>query len=350
MRLRANQPRFGSRGQSSAGVPPASNALPASRRQIWLARLTNGKPSAGGKTWHRPLACVPIPGAPRAAAFSLIELMIVMVLLSVIVLGLLAVFNQTQRAFKTGMAQGDVMEGGRATMDLIIRDLEQMSYAPRVNGSNMINFQSFTPQGYRELTQELPGTTAVRTNILQEFFFLRREQQEWIGTAYFVQDFDLDGVGTLYRFTTNVPARELSPFRDPYAIYRSLTAQEFREQSRRLADGVVHFKVTPFGLDGWALEPGSTWGIDTNNFNVRVYYDSTPSGVRTEFVNGAIPTGMEIELAMVEEEVLQRVLGLPSTPPAQTIRSNYLHQEAGKTHVFKQQVAIRNADERWYHR
>jgi len=285
-----------------------------------------------------------------AAAFSLVELMIVMVLLSVIILGLLAVFNQTQRAFKAGMAQVDVMEGGRSAMDLIVRDVEQMAYAPRALGSNMINFQCYTPQGYHELTNSLPGTTAVRTNILQEFYFLRRDQQEWIGTAYFVQDFDLDGVGTLYRFTTNVPARELSPFRDPYAIYRSLTAQEFQTQARRVADGVVHFKVTPFGLDGWALEPGFEWGIDTNSFNVRVLFDSTPSGVRTEFLNGAIPTGLEIELAVVEEEVLKRVEGLPSVPPAQTLRRNYLYEQGGKTHVFKQQVAIRNADERWYHR
>ena len=39
----------------------------------------------------------------RRAAFSLIEIMITSALLSFIVLGLLAMFNQTQRAFRSGM-------------------------------------------------------------------------------------------------------------------------------------------------------------------------------------------------------------------------------------------------------
>jgi hypothetical protein len=262
-----------------------------------------------------------------------------MTLLTVIVLGLLAVFNQTQRAFKAGMAQVDVMESGRVTMDLITREVEQMTYIGESLGTNvvrMLNFQSYTPQGYKELPQELPGTSAKRANILQEFFFVQRVNEELIGTLYFVEDFDFDGVGTLYRSTTNMPIRELSPFRQPIPN---------RGDSRRVADGVVHFKVTPFGLDGWELEPGWDQGFFTNSTKVLVFYDSTPNGVRTEFVNGAIPTGLEIELGVVEEEVLKRLEGLP--PNAQ-IRRNYLYEQGGKVHLFKQQVTIRNADERLY--
>src|SRR6185436_10353272 len=60
-------------------------------------------------------------------AFSLIEIMVVVVLLSVIILGLMAMFNQTQRAFKLGMNQTDVLEAGRVGTDLIVREMEQLT-------------------------------------------------------------------------------------------------------------------------------------------------------------------------------------------------------------------------------
>ncbi len=295
---------------------------------------------------RRPTPHRAAPGDGRTpgravSAFSLVELIIVMTLLSVIVLGLLSVFNQTQRAFKAGIAQVDVMESGRATMDLITREVEQMGFLGESLATNtvrLLNFQSYTPQGYKELKQDLPGTNLQRTNILQEVFFIQRVNQELIGTGYFVEDFDFDGVGTLYRYTTNIAARDFS-------VFRPLINDRNPAQTRRVADGVIHFKVTPLGLGGWALEPGFTEGFFTNSSKVNVYYDSTPSGVRTEFINGAIPTGLEIELAVVEEEVLKQ---LEALPPNAQIRRNYLAEQGGKTHLFKQQVTIRNADERLY--
>src|SRR5947207_12610645 len=56
------------------------------------------------------------PGSP---GFSLIEIMVTVSLLTFIILGLLLMFNQTQRAFRTGMTQTDVLEAGRATMDML---------------------------------------------------------------------------------------------------------------------------------------------------------------------------------------------------------------------------------------
>jgi hypothetical protein len=48
--------------------------------------------------------------------FSLIEIMVTVGLLTFIILGLLLMFNQTQRAFRTGMTQTDVL-GSRARHD-----------------------------------------------------------------------------------------------------------------------------------------------------------------------------------------------------------------------------------------
>src|SRR5215472_4077807 len=57
--------------------------------------------------------------------FSLIEILVTIGLLSFIVLGLLAMFNQTQRAFMSSMKQTDVLESGRLTMDMLSRELAQ---------------------------------------------------------------------------------------------------------------------------------------------------------------------------------------------------------------------------------
>src|SRR4051794_36885471 len=100
-----------------------------------------------------------------ACAFSLIEIMVVIGLLSVIVLGLMAMFSQTQNAFKLGMAQTDVLESGRMGTDLLVRELEQMSptYA------RATNFQVDLAQ---VAEQRLPGNSGVRTNKMQDVFFV----------------------------------------------------------------------------------------------------------------------------------------------------------------------------------
>ena len=55
-------------------------------------------------------------------AFTLIEVLVVVALLSVIILGLVAMFSQTQRAYTLGMTQVDVLEGGRAVTEMITRE------------------------------------------------------------------------------------------------------------------------------------------------------------------------------------------------------------------------------------
>ena len=53
----------------------------------------------------------------------------VVVLLSFIVLALMAVFGSTQAAFRASVTQTDVLESGRAAMEMISDDLRAMSPA-----------------------------------------------------------------------------------------------------------------------------------------------------------------------------------------------------------------------------
>src|SRR5208282_3368286 len=60
-------------------------------------------------------------------AFTLVEILVTMAMLSFIVLGLLATFNQVQRAFQAAQGQTDFLETGRSAMNLMNQDLEQMA-------------------------------------------------------------------------------------------------------------------------------------------------------------------------------------------------------------------------------
>ncbi len=62
--------------------------------------------------------------------------MVVVVLLALIVIALMAVFNTTQNAFRASVTQADVLESGRATMDLMADDLRAM--APSSGQSNSL--------------------------------------------------------------------------------------------------------------------------------------------------------------------------------------------------------------------
>ena len=73
----------------------------------------------------------------RTSAFSLIEIMVTVTLLSMIVIGLLAVFSHLQRALRAVNNQTDVLEGARAVVSLVSRDMVQLSASGQ---SNSINF------------------------------------------------------------------------------------------------------------------------------------------------------------------------------------------------------------------
>src|SRR5712692_6887630 len=64
---------------------------------------------------------------PRPNSFSLLEILVAVGILSLIIVGLLAMFYQTQRAFRSGSMQVDVLESGRAINQLLARELQELS-------------------------------------------------------------------------------------------------------------------------------------------------------------------------------------------------------------------------------
>jgi type II secretory pathway pseudopilin PulG len=255
-------------------------------------------------------------------AFSLIEIMVVVSLMTVIILGLMAMFGQTQKAFRGSMTQVDVLASGRATMDLLTRELEQ------IKPSYLFNVTNFyvTRTNVFPLVQPLPGTTESRTNVLEEFYFLTQENQQWSGIGYRVSTPDA-GVGTLYRFYTNAPATNI-------ANLSSYFKNSALANLNRIADGVVHLRVRAYTTNGY-LVVGST------NANVTVRSDPTVKGeIQYSFLSNALPAYLELELGILEQRTLERVRSIPNAAAQRT----FLENHAGQVHLFRQRIPVRNVD------
>src|SRR3954466_10274045 len=102
--------------------------------------------------------------ASRAGAFSLVEVMVAVGLLAFIIVGLLAMFYQTQRAFRSSATQTDVLEAGRATMQFIRQDLQDMHMAGHPLVTNFLLRVSPGPV----ITFPLPPNKASGDNLTAE--------------------------------------------------------------------------------------------------------------------------------------------------------------------------------------
>lgn len=311
-------------------------------RQSGLSAVAASRPGAAHSAWvvsndgDRP-------GRRYALlrAFSLVEILIVTALVAVIVLGLMAMFGQTQRAFRLGLAQTDVLEAGRAATELLAREVELVQPSGQ---SAVTNFHASIP-AVSPLLQELPGMPAgvndpKRTNFHMDLFFLTRENQRWTAMGYTIRDPQnvtvrpLGGVGTLYRYTVD----NLSP--GDLGSQADLFLRSNEANFNRIADGVVHFRVRAFDPDGlWITEEL------TNNFNFHksdVRWSTLVPGEIGLCVlkSNAVPAAVEIELGFLESRVLERANSIPNN----ATRREFIERQAGRVHLFRQRIPIHSVD------
>jgi type II secretory pathway pseudopilin PulG len=270
---------------------------------------------------------------PRPA-FTLVEVLVVMVLLSLIVLALMAVFSSTQNAFRASVTQTDVLEGGRAAMDLITGDLREMT--PSFGRSNVIsgpvNF-CVTNYNYAPFYQSLVASSGTRTNVQQNFFILSAGNSNgvpmWYGTGYAVY-LSPTNLYSLYRFSAGRPVASSGALSNLfYTDFRNFISVP--NNYSHLLDGVLGFRIQAFDPNGGL--------IVTNRMNVRT--NSSPDGTGLVFYSNALPASVEIEMATLEDRTLQRA---STWTNSSILQSNYLVQQAGKVHVFRQRVSIPNVD------
>ena len=294
----------------------------------------------------RPSSLVP------RQAFTLIEVLVVVTLLAFIIIALMGVFGATQTAFRASITQTDVLESGRAAMDLITGDLRGMapSYGTNFNfspgNSAAVNFFSYSNYyAYTPLEQNLPASNTKRMNLLNYFFILGRENNTWTGTGYIVNTADNSPIYSLYRYhaETNITA-------SPRALYDDFLIKINNAQwtsMSHMMDGVVHLVVRAYDVDGIWLTNGYTRGM-VPPANVLF---SRPFGgeVGFHFYSNALPAAVEIEIGTLEDRTLQRAESLgvpgqwPSPAPATAAQWSYLqNQAATRVHIFRQRVNIPN--------
>ncbi|MBU6399021.1 MAG: hypothetical protein KGS61_01760 [Verrucomicrobia bacterium] len=337
-----------------------------------------GRPSAAGRAddgskLRLPAGRGPIgPWTPRRTsrpghAFTVLELLLATSLMTIIVVGLFTVFNQTQRALRGNVAQVDVLEAGRAAMDLMVGDLQQCTPSDLYRGTNLwCGLNHYPP-----LLEPLAGGDAI-TNYLDQFFFLTRSNGTWLGNGYFVASpagptvpLTNLAVGTLYRFSApnlpfvpglplgTTPTNRLNTNLLLQLQYQFLLAR--RNPSFALtnaypvADGIVHLRLRAFDFFGQPMAVTNQLYYPKVKYyeyypgdnmlavpNVALLPDLVPTETQFAFMSNALPAYLELELGILEPQEVDRLKSMPNA----AVALKYLTNHAGQVHLFRRRIPI----------
>jgi hypothetical protein len=363
-------------------IPPAHSGTPLRMKTDGSGRAGFPQPVARGPVHFRGnrarIAGAPTrgggcagTGAAKVRAFTVLELLLSITILTIIMVALYSVFDHTQRAFRGSITQVDVTESGRAAMDLISRDLEQAVYT----GLNATNFavqlyyqkRDFAPEPtYKPVVQSLEvdgkgNVLTQRTNLMHEVYFLSRSNNFWVGNSYFVSvsasssnsDFYVSqlGVGTLYRSArpcfqgnSQVPIFETTTNHLDGLFHflranKDVTNANLSLRPTPVIDGVVHFRVRPvLGLVN-PLRP-SLPRIDSPDYPyIHVFPDVVPGESSYFYISNRLPAYVDVELGILEPQVFDRLKAMPDAARAR----EYLQKRAGRGHLFRQRVQLRTS-------
>jgi type II secretory pathway pseudopilin PulG len=250
----------------------------------------------------------------QRGAFSLIEIMLAVALMTIIMLGLLAMFYQTQRAMRVGNAQVNVMGTGDAAIQLMANELKQVVAAGH---ESIPNLEARTPYLPLFWTRSFGSP---QSTYLQELFFIRRNSLDWVGTGYFVDPVaDKGGAGVLYRFRWSEPATRSNALNTIYNEYQKAK----NTTVPRLADRVAHLQLHAFTADG---EPYITNTVVPNLL----------------FTNYDLPSYLDLELAVIEPKPYDRFRARHDSNDVNTpLALAYLTNQLDRLHIFRRRIPIR---------
>ena len=299
-----------------------------------------------------------LKGIGRAPAFTVLELLVAVTIMTVIVFSLYQMFNQTQKALRGSMTQVDVLESGRVALQMISEELEQLQPSDLLGATNF--YAALTPVVPR-VQLDLDETRLLRTNVLQEVFFVSARTNQWVGTGYRVIGAQ-DGVGTLYRFSISTNYRFLTPHYLSGAYFRASVTNPITgllsTNFQRIADRIIHFRLTSYDPNGRML------GYDIPNFyppyrihqqggrNLTSRFSETNTAnvlLRREvaqqtgaiFLEDAVPAYLDLELGVLEPETLAQYNSIREA--ATDTAEDFLRRHANKVHLFRHRIPIRTA-------
>lgn len=302
--------------------------------------------------------------AGRQRGFTLLEMLLVASMMTIIIYGLYSMFDQTQRALRNSGAQVDVQEAGRAALEIITREIEQMACGYGSNAPNVEATLTFPNPANTANTviQSLPSG-AKRTNYLQQLFFLKNESGRINAGGFFVADrnnpTNTTYLGTLYRF---IPTYDPTPHVDTNWLTKVQTQFNGRWTNAvfPLIEGVVHLAWRTVSPNGFAM----IYDGDTNQNayyagyqvlqlaykqkkvptllisprNVLLQQTFVPQVTDFRFTSNALPAYVELELGLLEPQAWEKVKAMPNPTVIK-----YLDAHAGQVHLFRKRIPIRTA-------
>jgi hypothetical protein len=303
-----------------------------------------------------------IPSRPPRAcrALTILEMLVSTAMLSFIIIGLTAMFIQTQKAFKTGVKQTSVTDAGRAIIDMMASDLSQMSdphftnviFPTNSTGAPPTLYWSLSGLNLVQVVVTNNGEPVFRTNELEDIFATVQTNNSWLGIGYCVSNWfttsgggAFPGVGTLYRYvaTTTAPLFSTNLFYTNYIQqigFGTFTNLWFH----RVADGVVHLKIYAFDADGNEM----TWEPNYDQYGQDAFGNRylqypvielvTNMGVASIQTN-YLPHSIDIELGILEPEAFEHVRALYAAG-ATVAAGQFLTNSAGQVEIFRQHIII----------
>jgi hypothetical protein len=273
-------------------------------------------------------------------ALTVLEMLVSTALLAFIVVGLTAMFVQTQRAFKAGMKQATMTDAGQTIISMVASDLAELSDAQNTNIVNLywgwagtntsVNYQDFPANVYR-------------TNQLQEIYVLIHTNNLWVGVGYAVSNYGC-GVGTLYQY--------MAPAYDPLTtnngnflftnfLYPAFDNDFGTNYFHPVASGVVHLKIRAFDQYGneSAQEQVNRYAVGNTNFSYPVPQPYTNDFLDKIVPPAGLPNSIQLEVGVLEPDAFEQLLALPAGP-AQT---SFLGKAGAKIQIYRQNIPIAGA-------
>jgi len=296
----------------------------------------------------------------RHGGFSLLELMIAVGLLTVIIIALYAMFDQTQKAFRQSLNQADLSEGGRSALDLMVRNLERAA-SPQVDDALHLVVHPADATGY-ELVFPGEAAQANRTQPLrfdELFFTYPAGGGRWHVAGLFIGTLDagpvvsgpVAGLGSLYLYDEALPNSNLVQVLDgqgrlgarlrdlaspasvpPYRLsgtpamrtnlitgrlwipaYPAGETKEARRDAVKLLEGILQCRITAFDADGRPFDTTHPVLFDVDfprvgvNTNSPRHYPLPPSAWLAQATNrvGNLSRPLPIEIIPVNPDIGQ---------------------------------------------
>jgi hypothetical protein len=328
----------------------------------------------------------------RTSAFTVTELLVAVSLMTLIVLALYSMFNQTQKAMRANENQVDSTERGRGVLDIVSREIESARPGLRSDAVNLwIRQKNITPLVQNDFTTGNAASRApLRTNVFDDVYYLAKYDKAWRGVGYVVlQATNLNptaktldvltppdlGMGTLYRYETLVTNRDYAfpstnLFRNFLAIVPTNNVPAtwpVVTNFSQVSDGVVHFKVLPYDSSGQLMAFGTT-NIDSNyrlmrrgignvfiapgsnieqnlanyaNVVLEQGNSADPLNTVASFYTNALPAYVELELGVLEPDSLRTYRQMLKDEAPATKVQEFLKTRVTKVQIYRKRIPFR---------